>query len=69
MGVAADVQACSMGAWVTFTESGEDRMRDLLRQPPTPKFGCGEMGECRGRGKYETPRSKLVSQSLRVPIL
>ena len=67
--MAANEQACSMWARVTLAESREDRVRDLLWQPPTPKFRCGEVGKRRRRGKYQTPRFELVGEPVRLPAL
>jgi hypothetical protein len=52
-----------------LTESGEDRMRDRLWQPPTPKLSRGEVGKGRLGGKHQYPRSEPVSQSARLAIL
>jgi hypothetical protein len=67
--VAADEQAGAVGARVALTESGEDRMRDRLWQPPTTKLSRGEVGKGRLGGKHEKPRSEPVSQSARFAIL
>jgi hypothetical protein len=67
--MAADEQAGPVRAWVALAECNEDRMPELLRQPPTAEFSCAEVGERRQWRKHQTPSPELIGESNRFLIL